>query len=442
MTRAPRRRRSRIRAWLVAAAATMLLTSSGALGSGVAASAPLGNPDVIRDWNLTAQGTLLGDTTKKPQEHFLYLAFLNIAMYDAIVGIDGRYVPYRHHAAPAADASDEAAAVGAAYRILTEYTPYAAASLLTTYTTAVGNLPHANAAEVDARDHGLAYGTLVANDLIALRANDGRNAAILYTKTPAPGIWRPTPPANLPMFVPWMGSVTPLVLKSGAQFGEPGLPYWLTDKKYTAEFNEVKAMGGDGVTTPTQRTSDQTATAIFFSGNAQVQYTGALIDQAAKRDMDIVDTSRMFAAVNTSIADALIAVWHSKLLYGFWRPITAIREAGSDGNDDTVANTTWAPLLTNTPPYPDYVSGYSGVTGAFTRSLQKTLGTGQLDVTLGSTAAAGTRHYDKAGAINDAVINARIWLGIHFRSADVDGVKMGQKSANWVLDHAFQPVGG
>jgi hypothetical protein len=152
----------------------------------------------------------------------------------------------------------------------------------------------------------------------------------------------------------------------------------------------------------------------------------------------------MFAAVNTSIADALIAVWHSKLLYGFWRPVTAINLANTDGNDDTLRNATWAPLLT-TPPYPDYVSGYSGVTGAFTRSLQKVLGTGQLDVTLKSTAAGFTgvtRHYDKAGALNDTVINARIWLGIHFRSADVDGVKMGQHSANWVLDHAFQPIGG
>ena len=102
----------------------------------------------------------------------------------------------------------------------------------------------------------------------------------------------------------------------------------------------------------------------------------------------------------------------------------------------------WVPLLT-TPPYPEYVSGYSGVTGAFTRSLQKTLGTRDLDVTLHSSAVPGAeRHYDRAGALNNAVINARIWLGIHFRSADVDGVKMGQRAANWVLNHAFLPAGG
>ena len=142
--------------------------------------------------------------------------------------------------------------------------------------------------------------------------------------------------------------------------------------------------------TGSDRTADQTATALFFSGNAQVQYTGALIDQADIRNMDIVDAARLFAAVNTSIADGLIAVWHAKLLYGFWRPITAINLADTDGNPATVANTDWVPLLT-TPPYPDYVSGYSGVTGAFTRSLQKTLGTGELDVTLHSTAPAVER---------------------------------------------------
>ena len=243
------------------------------------------------------------------------------------------------------------------------------------------------------------------------------------------------------MFVPWMGAVTPLVLKSGAQFGEPGLPYSLTSKQYAKRVQRGQADGRQRAT-GSDRTADQTATALFFSGNAQVQYTGALVDQVVIRNMDIVDAARLFAAVNTSIADGLIAVWHAKLLYGFWRPITAINLADTDGNPDTVADTSWVPLLT-TPPYPDYVSGYSGVTGAFTRSLQKTLGTGQLerDPRLDRLRLPGTRQFDKGGDLNEAVINARIWLGIHFRSADVDGVKMGQHAANWVLGHAFLPMG-
>jgi hypothetical protein len=430
----PRRSRSRIRAWIAAASVAALLTTSGLLVGSAAASAPLGNPAVIGQWNLIAQTTLLGDTTKKPQEHFLYLSFLNIAMYDAVVGIHGRYQPYALHASPPADVSDEAAVAAAAHHILETYSPYAQTALDTAYANALVGIPE------PAKSNGIAYGTLSANTIIALRANDGRNANITYNKAPAPGVWRPTPPALLAMFVPWMGAVTPLVLKSGAQFGEPGLPYSLTSKQYTTEFNEVKRMGGNAAT-GSDRTADQTATALFFSGNAQVQYTGALVDQATIRNMDIVDAARLFAAVSTSIADGLIAVWHAKLLYGFWRPITAINLGDTDGNPDTARNTSWVPLLTN-PPYPDFVSGYSGVTGAFTRSLQKTLETGQLDVTLHSTAAAGTRHFDKAGDLNDAVINARIWLGIHFRAADVEGVRMGQHAANWVLGHAFLPIGG
>jgi len=153
-----------------------------------------------------------------------------------------------------------------------------------------------------------------------------------------------------------------------------------------------------------------------------------------------VDAARLFAAVNTSIADTIIGIWHSKLLYGFWRPITAINMADTDGNPDTDMNGDWVPLLT-TPPYPDYVSGYSGVTGAFTRALQKTLGTRRLNVTLHSSAVAGAeRHYARAGALNAAVVDARIWLGIHFRFADTAGLTMGQRTANYVLNHAFEPL--
>jgi hypothetical protein len=421
-TRSPRARpRSRIRAWIVAITAALLLTSSGVAVGGVAARSRLGNPDVIANWNLVAQAALLGDTTKKPQEHFLYLAFLNIAMYDAVVGIHGRYQPYALHARAQGRTSDEAAVAAAAHHVLETYTPYAQATLDSAYATALASIPDGRA-----KTRGIAFGMRAANKIIALRVNDGRNAAITFDKPPAPGVWRPTPPANLAMFVPWMGSVKPLVVRSGTQFGEPGPPPAMTSTQYTADFNEVKSMGGNAAT---------------GSNRTDAQYTGALIDQAATRNMDIVDTARMFAAVNTSIADALIGVWHAKLLYGFWRPITAINLADTDGNPNTDVNASWVPLLTN-PPYPDYVSGYSGVTGAFTRSLQKTLGTSDLDVTLHSTAVVGAeRRYDRAGALNNAVIDARIWLGIHFRFADTAGVTMGQRTASWVLNHAFQPVG-
>lgn len=145
----------------------------------------------------------------------------------------------------------------------------------------------------------------------------------------------------------------------------------------------------------------------------------------------------MFAAVDMSEADAVISVWHAKYLYGFWRPITATRLADTDGNPATTADPNWTPLLT-TPNYPDYVSGYSGLAGAFTQALADTLDTEHLRLTLISTAVPGrVRHYDSGASLRNDVINARVWLGIHFRFADTGGVDMGQRVADWALEHYF-----
>jgi hypothetical protein len=155
--------------------------------------------------------------------------------------------------------------------------------------------------------------------------------------------------------------------------------------------------------------------------------------------LDIVDAARMFAAVDMSEADAIIAVWHAKYLYGFWRPITAINLADTDGNPATTADPSWTPLLT-TPAYPEYVSGYSGAIGAFTRALADTLDTRQLQLTLISTAVPGAvRNYDSETTLCNDLIDARVWLGIHFRFGDTGGVDMGQRVADWALTHYFGP---
>ena len=429
----PLRRRAlgRRRVWLAVWAVALLLTPL--LAAPTAASRrPLGDPSVISQWHVLAQQTFLGDPGKRPQEAFLYLAFVDAAVYNAVVGIDGRYQPYKFHARPHRGASDQAAAVAAAHKIVSTYSPYAMTALDAAYALSLTHIP-----DGQAKTDGIAYGIRAANNLIALRVNDGRNGPALFTKPAAPGVWRPTPPANLSMFVPWMGAVKPLLVRSGAQFGEPGPPPAMTSSRYTRDFAEVKNLGSAG---STARTTEQTNTALFFSGNATVQLTAALVDQMNLRHLDIVDSARLFAAVGMSMADTIIAVWHSKLLYGFWRPITAINQADTDGNPATTADTSWLPLLT-TPPYPDYVSGYSGAVGAFTRALARTLGTPRLHLTLISSAVAGVnRHYNSERALNGDVISARVWLGIHFRFADTAGVRMGQQTANWALDHYFQRI--
>jgi hypothetical protein len=198
----------------------------------------------------------------------------------------------------------------------------------------------------------------------------------------------------------------------------------------------VKALGS---TTSTVRTRAQTSTAMFFSGSTIVQYNASLRDQMAIRHLDLTDAARMFAAVDMTSADALITVWHAKLLFGWWRPITAINLADADGNPATTADPNWKPLVP-TPAYPEYPSGYNVLTAAFTGGLDHLFGTDRLAITLISTAVPDVRHYHSGRALRAAVVNARVWLGFHFRTADVASRHLGLRLTDWTLDHYFQPT--
>jgi hypothetical protein len=431
-----------VRRSLAKSTAALLLTSLVVVAPSTATAKDTNQASgaaAISEWNEIAQKTLLADTTKAIPEDFLYMGFVHAAVYNAVVGIEGGYQPYRFRTKAPQGASSQAAAVAAAHKVLVEYSPDAQhADLDTAYAASLAKIP-----DGDAETRGVTFGKLAADTLIKQRVDDGRNASITFTQEPAPGVWRPTPapttPPNLsPFAVPWLGSVTPLLVKSSDQFGEPGPPPKLTSERYTKEFNEVKTLGSMN---STQRTTEQTDTAKFYSGNGLVQFNAALRDQVIVRKLDIADAARMFAAVNMSLADAIISVWHSKHVYPFWRPITAIQLAGTDDNPATDSDPSWQPMLA-TPPYPDYVSGYSGLIGAFTRALRETFHTHQLQLTFISTAVPNvTRFYDSEKAACQEVVDARVWLGIHFRSADVRGAQMGQQVADWALDRYFRPVG-
>jgi hypothetical protein len=428
-----RRRKAHLTSWLATFTAAVLF---GALAAGTAATAApatvaAGDPAVITDWNAIAVNTLAGDTTKAPTDAILYMAFMHAAVYNAVVGVDGRYQPYRFHAHAPRGTSAQAAAVAAAHQILVTYSPYAQATLDAAYAASLAQIPNGKP-----KTQGIAFGTRAADSLIRLRANDGRNAPILFTQLPAPGVWRPTPPAFAPMVDPWLGFVTPLLVHSATQFGPPPPPA-LTSDRYTRDFNEVKAFGS---ATSTVRTPEQTSTALFFSGLANVQLQAALRDQVMVRHLDIVDAARMFAAADMSAADTIISVWHAKYVYGLWRPSTAINLADTDGNPATDPDPSWMPLRPD-PAYPEYPSGYNGFAAAVTRALERLFHTGQLQLTLISTAVPGVqRHYDTGAALRQDVVNGRMWLGVHFRFADTAARNMGLGLTSWTLDHYFQPI--
>jgi hypothetical protein len=429
-----RRRKAHLRCWWAAVAASILLAT---LTTGTATAARpatvADDPTVITDWNAIAVDTLVGDTTKTGTETILYMGFVQAAVYDAVVGVEGRYAPYRFHAHAPRGTSARAAAVAAAHKVLATYSPYAQAKLDAAYAASLAQLPDGTA-----KRRGIAFGTRAAENLIRLRAHDGRNAPIAFTQPPAPGVWRPTPPAFAPMIAPWLGFVTPLLVRGPTQFAPPPPPE-LTSARYTRDFNEVKAFGSK---TSTVRTQAQTDTARFFSGNALVQYNAALRDQVTVRHLDLVDAARMFAAVDMSVADAIISVWYAKYRYGYWRPMTAINLADTDGNPATDPDPSWVPLVDN-PAYPEYPSGYNVFNATVSRSLAKVFHTRHLRLTLTSTAVPDVRrHYDSGPALRREVVNARMWLGIHFPFADTAARGMGIRLSDWTLDHYFQPLHG
>src|SRR5215472_2954621 len=431
--RAPRRLLLHYRTWGALTAAVLgigLVTPGTSLASSTPPAATAGGAAVISEWNAIAVAALAGDTATQPVEDILYTAFVQAAVYNAVVGVEGRYEPYRFHDRAPRGASAQAAAVAAAHQVLVTYVPSAQAALDARYAASLAQIPDGTA-----KTQGIAFGTRAADSLIRLRANDGRNAPIVFAQPPAPGVWRPTPPGS-PMSAPWLGFVAPLLVRSATQFAPPPPPT-LTSARYTRDFAEVKALGS---VNSTVRTPAQTSRARCCSGDALVQYDAALRDQVSVRHLDIVDAARMFAAIDMSAADALISVWHAKYIYGLWRPITAINLADTDGNPATSADTAWAPMIT-TPPYPEYPSGYNAFNSTVAHGLKELFGAWHLQLTLTTTApSGGERHYDCAGALLQDVVDARVWQGIHFRTADTAAKQMGGQLAAWTLDRYFQPI--
>jgi len=399
--------------------------------SAAATESAAADASVISDWNTLAVTTLAGDPTKLAPETVLYLGFVQAAVYDAVVGIDGRYQPYLFHQRAPQGSSARAAAVAAAHKVLVTYSPYDQVGLDSAYTESLRQIP-----EGPSKTNGIAFGIAAADNLIKSRINDGRNAPVLFNQLPAPGVWRPTLPTFTPMLDPWLGGVKPLLVRSATQFAPPPPPS-LTSRTYTRDFAEVKAFGSK---TSTVRSLDQTSVAMFFSGSAIIQFNTSLRDQMAVRHLDIVDAARMFAAVDMVSADALITVWRAKFYLGLWRPITAINLANTDGNAATIADPDWSPLV-GTPAYPEYPSGYNVLTAAFSGGLDQLFGTDCLAITLISSAVPGVeRHYDSGRALRADVVNARVWLGFHFRTADIVSRDLGLRLTDWALNHYFQPT--
>jgi hypothetical protein len=413
--------------------ATSRWTEPSSAGNGLrnVAGQAAADANVINDWNATAANVILTDAMTGAAEAMLYIGFVQAAVYNAVNGITRRYALYKSNAQPATTASPQAAAAAAAHRVLMTYyghVPAAATRLTDAYAASVGALPND-----PSTTQGIQYGRQTAERFIALRADDGRYGPNTFDMAPAPGIWRPTAPANAPFFAKFLANTTPLMIDSPSQF-RPGPPPDMASAEYAANFEEVKAFGSkEG----SARTPLQTETALFAAASVPGPLHGGLRDLAVRREMDISDRARLFAAVSMSVADAIIACWDSKVHFGFWRPITAIQQADEDGNSATTADPTFEPLIP-TPPYPDYTSGYNNVIGSATRALTRVLGTDRIDLHIATPVT--TRYYEFADPLCADAIDARVWSGIHFRFADVVAMAQGQQVADWAMDRYFMPA--
>jgi hypothetical protein len=284
------------------------------------------------------------------------------------------------------------------------------------------------------KDGGIMTGNAAAEAMIAARRDDGRFGPFRFSVGTLAGQWRPVLPAFVNDPFAWVKDVKPFLIRGSSQFAGPP-PYPLTSRRYAREFDEVKQLGA--LNSPT-RTQDQTDAGRFWGATNAVGTWGGLYRDIAQRyGRSLADNARMFATVYLAGADAAITVWADKAKYSFWRPITAIRQADTDGNPRTIADPNWLPLV-NTPPYPEMPSGLSSLSGASARALQDFFGTDQR--AFATTKAIGiTRSYTSFSQAEEDVIGARVWSGIHFRHADEVGAAIGERIARWQQQRSLQP---
>jgi hypothetical protein len=364
-------------------------------------------------------------------------AIVQASVFDALNGIEGRYTPLHVQPAAPPGASRAAAVAGAAYEALVGLFPAQKPSfdlqLQTSLSQITDNLDNQSVAR------GLAWGEDVADQILAWRATDGLTAVLPpYAPSGLPGGWAPTPPLFGPPLFRQFATMTPWAMTSPGQFLPPPPPA-LSSSQYANDLNEVETLGSAASTV---RTASQTETAIFWQSDTPVAIWDRTADDLIDgSDMPLTQSVRLLARMNVAMADAVISIWNAKNVYDTWRPITAIQQAGTDGNPDTIPDPNWAPLIT-TPAFQEYPSGHAGVSRAGAGELAAVFG----NDTAFTLTAAGLPGVERSftrfsDAVNQVSV-ARIWAGIHFRFACDAAVQMGAQIADYVNENIAIPVHG
>jgi hypothetical protein len=399
----------------------------------------------VTEWNRHAATALMNPVAPTPPAlpgagygptvAVLHLAMVQGAVYDAVNSIVGGYEPYLSGIHPAPASASQAAAVAtAAHHVLVGFEP-SLAPAVEDWVNREYRESLAAIANGRSKGAGIAAGARAAEAMLAARADDGRFVPFSFSQGTDVGQWRPTGSGSDP--AAWVARVDPFLLNSTSQLRTEG-PLDITSPEYAVEYNEVKELGRQ---TGSSRTPDQEALALFYVPSPVEMFNRNFRQIASDEGLTLAEEARVFAMLNLAGADGLISCWDDKEYWSFWRPDTAIQNGDDDGNPDTDGEAGWTPLRPN-PPYPEHPSGYNCLTSSMMNTAVIFFETDDVAFTIRQTAAASspTRTYSRFTDVVKDTIVSRIYLGIHFRTGDVQGATIGEEVAAWLDAHYFHPT--
>jgi hypothetical protein len=405
-----------------------LLLISAMLAAPMAALA-----NVITDWDEKALSVVQPNEAAAPPRigptgGYRVMAIVHIAMFEAVNAIDPRYKPYRIEVAAARDTSQDAAAASAAGTVLIRLLPEAATNVRGMLASYLVKVP-----DGDAKGRGVRLGEEVAARIVELRATDGTQAVNAYRPVTQAGVYVPT---AMPVAGEY-ATALPFALTSPSQF-RPKPPIALTSDQWAKDYNEIKDLGEKN---STRRTARQTEDARFWLTVGPLATHPLTRQIASGKNMGVVETARFMAVAAAAEMDALIAVFDAKYHYGFWRPLTAIRNGDIDGNPATDRVSTWQPIDL-TPMHPEYPCAHCIISSSVAGAIEAMLGTAEIpEVAITTPTAAGVTHrYTNLRAYTEEVAGARIYSGFHYRFSTEAGQDAGQKIGAYVAKTIMQPA--
>jgi hypothetical protein len=403
---------------------------------GVAVASQASADNAVVSWHAVMETSVAG-SGRKNAVALPYYAYVDVAMYDAVASIDHRLEPFAVRVYAPHDASKDAAAASAAHDVLVHYLPAQAATFDAALASSLAGI-----ADGKSKSDGIKAGQAVAAQWLAMRTGDGLEAPLTYTPGHGPGIWEPVPtypapPPNTPAAPVgvWLTQFKPFALKSADQFlADVPPPPALTSAVWARNFNLTKDFGAQNSTV---RTAEETEIGRFWTDDAAAQYSRAFRLLATNQGLNTAASARLAAMYSVNAADSVAACFSAKYHFAFWRPYTAIHDADTDGNPDTVADPNWVPLAV-TPGHPEYPAAHGCVTESIMDALTAFFGTDEVPFSVTSVVTGTTHSFASFEEVVDEVDHARVYGGMHYRHSVKEGNRLGRRVTDYVLKHHFK----